>query len=125
MRGCWQPSASLFQHGGGGGSALSGLKHVPLIFAADALPPGGLHQGDHMSTYYWDLPVRQSYSRRLLIENRFQSFCRHIVNEGSLPVGELTTLSTLGDVETAGPGFGTCRTGKSIVVSSQMCGSTD
>jgi len=49
------------------------------MFPADALAallagfparllPGNLQQRDHMLTYYWDLAVRQSFSRRLLIE---------------------------------------------------------
>jgi len=72
-RGCWKPRLGPFQQGAGGGKCLSGLERIPLIFKLHGrcparLPPGDLHQGDHMATYYRDLAVRHSYSRHLLIE---------------------------------------------------------
>lgn len=60
--------------------------------------PGDLHQEGHMLTHYWDLAVRQSYGRRLLIDKRFRTTvsCSHMANEGSLPVGRLTTAVNVG-----------------------------
>ena len=104
----------------GRGKGFVGLERVPVIFMAGVLAYcsarlGGSHQRDHMLTLLFRSRMR------LLIEKRIQTAgspqsCgqRRVVT--ALPVVRLTSVV---DVDPLGPGSGTCRTDKSIVVSSE------